>query len=279
MSVFLCYNQFKKGGGFIKNFCFTVDDNIRFLKEIGENDCASLFDHPYLAMYRRFHEEFGLRVQLNLFYRMEGFDLSQMSDRYYEEWRQNSHWLKLSFHSELENVRPYENAAYGEVYEHCRRVHEQIVRFASPEALADTTTIHYCKLTQGGLQAMEDNGVSGLLGLFGTEEKPTTSYEIGEEDAERIRHGEFLTRGRMTFAAIDVVLNVFSTEEILQKLAAMSPRSTLCVMIHEQFFYSDYKRYQPEFEDKLRKTFMFLCDHGYQSQFFEYLMSRKTTKI
>jgi len=33
----VCYNDYKKGGGLIKNFCFTVDDNIRFLKEITEN--------------------------------------------------------------------------------------------------------------------------------------------------------------------------------------------------------------------------------------------------
>ena len=56
-----------------------------------------MFDHPYLAMYRRLHEEFGLKVQLNLFYRMESFDLSQVSDAYYEEWKENSDWLKLSF--------------------------------------------------------------------------------------------------------------------------------------------------------------------------------------
>ena len=43
-------------------FCFTVDDNIRFLKEITENRYQSIFDHPYLAMYRRLHEEFDLKV-------------------------------------------------------------------------------------------------------------------------------------------------------------------------------------------------------------------------
>ena len=30
-----------------------------------------MFDHPYLAMYRRLHEKFGLKVQLNLFYDAE----------------------------------------------------------------------------------------------------------------------------------------------------------------------------------------------------------------
>ena len=30
----------------MKTYCFTVDDNIRFLKELTENGSASLFDHP-----------------------------------------------------------------------------------------------------------------------------------------------------------------------------------------------------------------------------------------
>ena len=76
---------------------FSVDDNIRFLKEITENHYSSIFDHPYLSMYKRLHEEFDLEVQLNLFYRMPDFELSQMSDAYRCEWEENAHWLKLSF--------------------------------------------------------------------------------------------------------------------------------------------------------------------------------------
>ena len=269
----LWYNIFNKGGGLIKTFCFTVDDNIRFLKEITENHYQSMFDHPYLAMYRRIHEEFGLKVQLNLFYRMDGFDLSQVSEDYYEEWKANSDWLKLSFHSDLENVNPYENSGHDEVYEDCKRVHDQIKRFASPAALANTTTIHYCLLTEGGLKAMEDNCVSGLLGLFGSNKKPRTSYGIDPSRAEMIRNGEILKIGKLSFASIDIILNCFSIEEILEQLMQLRQRNGIRVMIHEQYFYEDYMHYQPEFEEKLRSTFSFFSEHGYQSSFYENLIS------
>lgn len=55
-----------------KRFCFTVDDNIRVFKELTEVGGASVFDHPYLAAYRRLHEKHGLCVQLNLFLRVRG---------------------------------------------------------------------------------------------------------------------------------------------------------------------------------------------------------------
>ena len=232
-----------------------------------------MFDHPYLAMYRRLHKEFGLKVQLNLFYRMKDFDLSQMSDAYYDEWKANADWLKLSFHSQLENVEPYESSGYDEVYDDCKRVHEQIKRFASPLALADTTTIHYCLLTEFGQKAIEDHGVFGLLGLFGTREKPCTSYGIEESKAGKIRGGEILKIGKISFASIDIVLNCFSIGEILEQLMRMTQRNCIRVMIHEQYFYSDYTNYQPEFEAKLRAAFSFLSKHGYQSSFYESLIS------
>jgi hypothetical protein len=203
---------------------------------------------------------------------MDGFDLSKMSDAYYDEWKENSDWLKLSFHSELENVKPYESSEYDEVYGDCRRVNEQIKRFASSEALANTTTIHYCLLTEDGLKAMEDNGTVGLLGLFGTDVAPRTSYGIDVTDAALIRGGEILRIGNISFASIDIVLNSFDTDTVIKLLSGMNDRKGIRVMIHEQYFYSDYYLYQPEFEEKLRATFSFLRKNGYQSSFYESLI-------
>ncbi len=94
-------------------------------------------------MLERLHKKFDLKIQLNLFYRLGDFDLSQMTDRYAAEWETASDWIKLSFHSEWENVCPYEGSGYDEVFDHCRAVHGEILRFASPDTLAKTTTIHY----------------------------------------------------------------------------------------------------------------------------------------
>ena len=114
----------------MKNFVFTVDDNIRFFKEICERGYGSVFEHPYLAMYKRLHKKYGSNIQLNLFYECEGFCLSDMTDRYKKEWENCSEWLKMSFHSRIENVRPYENSGYDEVFSDCERVNKEILRFA-----------------------------------------------------------------------------------------------------------------------------------------------------
>lgn len=255
----------------MKKFCFTVDDNIRFFKSLSEGIDGSLFSDPYLAMYRRLHEKYGLKVQLNLFYEMEGFNLSQMTDRFKDEWAENAGWLKLSFHSRLENVDPYLTSGYREVHDDCAAVHGEILRFAGAQSLGKTTTIHYCQTTEEGLHALHDCGVRGLLGLFGTDDAPRSSYSLPEADAARLRKGEILHRHGIDFFSIDVVMNLYGKEELLCRLRKLLDRSALRVMIHEQYFYSDYNAYQPDFEEKLDSAFALLTENGFESRFAEEL--------
>lgn len=256
----------------MKCFCFTVDDNIRFLKELTENPQQSIFDHPYLAMYKRLHEKYALKVQLNLFYEMPEFDLSMVTDRYSREFRENAHWLKMSFHSKWENVKPYEFSGYEEVYEDGKAVNAQILRFAGPEVLGKTTTIHYCRTTEEGLRAMKDLGTEGLLGLFGTMQAKRTSYSVPDCYGDAVRAGEVIDYQGVKIASIDMVINIVPQEQLLPELEILLDHEQIRVMIHEQYFYPDYPAYQANFEDKLQTVFGFLENNGYQSKFFEEML-------
>lgn len=256
----------------MKSFCFTIDDNIRFLKELNDFGFDSIFMHPYAAMLKRLHKCFDAKIQLNLFYELAGFNLSMMSDKYRAEWEENSNWLKLSFHSRLENLKPYEFSGYDEVFGDCAAVNKEIVRFASEKALAKTTTLHYCLATRDGLNALADNGVKGLLGLFGDKANPESSYCIGFDDAKFIRDGGIYNDGSISYAGIDVILNCFSSDDNIARLQTLLGRDNIKIMIHEQFFYPDYINYQPDFESKLTKAISLLTQNGYKSVFFEDLI-------
>lgn len=253
----------------MKTFCFTSDDNIRFLRELTEGDYASLFHHPYTAMYRRLHEKHGLKVQLNLFYETPGFDLSRMTDRFRAEWIANAHWLRLSFHSRAETDTPYACAGYREVYDDCAAVHREILRFAGEASLARTTTIHYCQTTADGLRALRDLGVTGLMGLYGSDASPCTSYGLPEEDAARLRRGDILHRHGMDFHALNLIVNNCTAESLPARLDPFLHRDRLRLMIHEQYFYPDYPAYQPDFADKLDAAFALLRANGFESRFAE----------
>jgi hypothetical protein len=255
----------------MKGFCFTVDDNIRFLKELTEGNYASVFEHPYMGVYKRLHDRLALKVQLNLFYQTTdgSFDLSKMTDRFKQEWLENADWLKLSFHSRLEDVRPYESSGYDEVFTDCKKVHREICRFAGEQCLGKTTTVHFCLATKDGVDALKDNGVQGLLGLYGNSRDENLLYQLTGEQAKHIARGEIVYQGGIAYAGIDIVLNLYKKTEILSRLQTIFSRDMIKVMIHEQYFYSDYPLYQKDFEEKLYATFAELTKRGFYSSFFE----------
>lgn len=259
----------------MKSFCFTVDDNIRFLKELTNGQYASIFEHPYLAMYNRLHKKYGVKVQLNLFYEMNDFDLSMMPSKYSSEWQKNAYWLKMSFHSRKENVLPYQTSSYDEIYEDCLRVQNEILRFAAKDSLALTTTVHYCQCTKAGVKALADNGVRGLLGLFGDSISPKSSYSLTEEIACEIRKGGMLSFENMWYSAIDIILNLYTLEEIQSRLSMFLEKHFVKIMIHEQYFYCDYKAYQENFEKKVELAVKILKSAGFESVFFENVIQRR----
>ena len=257
----------------MKSFTFTVDDNIRFLREMTEAPRESLFDHPYPALYKRLHDTYGLKIQLNLFYRDETFTLADMTNRYRAEWEACADWLKLSFHSERENKSPYENADYETVYRDISRVQSEILRFAGEGSLAKTTTVHYCLAPAEGLRALGDAGVIGLLGLYGTPDKPRSSYQNSAKTTAALREGKIVFENGIAYAAIDCIVNQFAKNELKEALSPLLGRDRIGIMIHEQYFYPDYHRYQADFAEKLAQVFSLLTENGYESVFFEDLFT------
>ncbi|MBQ7290449.1 MAG: hypothetical protein IJW76_01850 [Clostridia bacterium] len=259
----------------MKGFCFTVDDNIWCLKELSQGNYESIFSHPYLAVYKRLHERFGVKVQLNLFYEENGFDLSQMTARFRVEWEDNADWLKLSYHALHHDITSYENVTYKTMYEECAKTNREIIRFAGEASLAKSTTIHFCKCSGEGISALKECGYEGLLGLYGTQEQLRISYGLSEEACKRLQGGELLKVNGVWHLGIDIVLNRFCTQEILKMLDALKTHEVVSVMIHEQFFYPHYRSYQADFEEKLAKTFEKLLTFGYESRFAEEIFLNK----
>jgi len=118
---------------YVNKYRLSLDDNILFLKDIAEHAAsyASLFDNPYLAFLKEVHDRYGTKIHLNIYYQTEGFNLSQMTDKFRNEWKAHSGWLRLSFHA-LQNKpdNPYANAGYDEVKRDFEMVKAEIRRFA-----------------------------------------------------------------------------------------------------------------------------------------------------
>jgi hypothetical protein len=266
----------------VGGYRLSSDDNLLFLWDINENknNYKSIFENPYLAVYKKAHDLYGAKVHVNLFYELDDeantyftprrqyFNLSMMTDKFKDEFIANSDWLKFTFHSRSEKPNaPYRNASAEVVAEDCKKIHEQIIRFAGKEVISDCTTVHFGATTRDGAIALRKLGYKAMTGYF---EPPTrVSYYAPEELVKHIFDRDFWydTETDILFGRIDHVLNTQTNEKNLEDLRETISSPTrggfISVMIHEQYFYPDYSQHLPDFEARVFDACKLISEAGY----------------
>ena len=91
-----------------KQTYFYIDDVIWLFRDLTRQAPKSIFDNAFMKMLKNAHDKYGLKVQLNVFYRTDfyygndEFTLADMTDAYKAEWDANSDWIRFGFHSKQE---------------------------------------------------------------------------------------------------------------------------------------------------------------------------------
>lgn len=260
----------------VDKYRLSIDDNIWFLKDISVNSSKykSIFENPYLKFLKELHDKYGTKIHLNLFYQTDGFNLSQMTDKFKSEWKDNAGWIRLSFHAMQEFPdRPYLMAGYDQVKNDCILVKDQIRRFAGEELMGLVTTLHWGAANEDGCRALKDQGYRALAGYFNAEGPDPVSYYLSDEKRLQINN-RFLwkdNRMELILSRMAIVINTLKLEEIVPYLDSLTtdghrpPYADL--MIHEQYFYPSYTNYQPDFRDKVITSVKWAADKGYKPAF------------
>jgi hypothetical protein len=222
-------------------------------------------------------------VHLNLFYEFDDsartrfssprhyFNLSMMTDKFKDEFAANSHWLKLAFHSNSEfPAAPYEGEGADKIVEDCIRVHREIVRFAGKDSISNSTTVHFGSGTIEGIRALRSLGYTSFTGYFNVNNgKRSVAYYVPADICMHLNGRDFWCdcEEDIFFGRIDRVTNLGTLESAMEdvKAAAADPHrgGFVSVMIHEQYFYSDYAGYLPDFEARILEPCRYLFEQGY----------------
>lgn len=262
-----------------KGYRLSVDDVILAFKDIAEQGYASIFENPFFALYKRVHDAYGTKVHMNIYYQtVDGsFNLSMFPDTYKGEWMANSDWLHLSFHGLADKPNyPYRDADYNKVRTDCELVQKEILRFAGPEVTGCVTTLHFGDAKPEGVQALYDCGYRVIQSEFMTSTgEPLPKYGLTEEELKMVRFGTFWKdpKSGMIYYGCDAILNKRNLEDLapwMDEFADKYPnRPFVDVLIHEQYFYPDYKRYLPDYEERVIAGVKWCHDHGYRPIFVQ----------
>lgn len=258
-----------------KIFRVSVDDNIWFLQDIAKNQdtYTSIFDNSYLAMYKKLHDEYGAKFHFNIYYTCPehgGFSLPELSDKFKCEWQSVNDWMTLSFHAWANDPAwPYMNSNYDEIFSHCKAVMDEIERFAGYRGAV--TTIHFAEATDECIKALYDLGIRAILGDYSLDKngKPQICYHATQEQFDTVRKYCFWKNPEtnMIMFPCDTVLNMYTMDKMLDEMdwfdTTYPDRSFLDILIHEQYFYTDYSHHLPDYEARLRAGIEKCLARGY----------------
>ena len=141
---------------------FFIDDHSFLFRELALTRPKSAFDHFYLKGLKKIHDRYGFKVTLNAFYHDDHHDfaLKDMPDLWKGEFRDNSDWLKFSFHAYGEFPdRPYLEATAEEFGRDWDLVRNEIVRFAGETSYIPPVVIHWGNIHPAAAQEAIRRGV------------------------------------------------------------------------------------------------------------------------
>lgn len=266
---------------------FSIDDNSFFLRDIAQQNYASLFDCFYLKMLHDLHAKYGVKFTVNIYYTTgDDFQLPQFPDRYKGQWRDNSDWMKLAFHAYAnEPDRPYQDAPPEKLLADLDLVASEIHRFAGEEAYAPPTVIHWGMTRPSAFKPLASRGVRALSGYFARMNGVwDVNYRWDDERSEYLwRHDAWKDfDSGIVFSRVDIVCNSVPVEQTVPTLEPLAedPNTAeiMDLFTHEQYFWPFYRNYLPDHPQRLDTALRWVTEHGYAPVFFhEGLLGGRTS--
>lgn len=271
-----------------KKYRFSLDDNIWCFRNLAayQHIYDSIFEEPYLALLKCMHDRYGTKFHMNIYYECPefgGFNLTQMPDKYKDEWRANSDWLRLSFHANANMPdRPYIRAGFDQVkFEHDRIV-DQILRFAGEEAFAGPVlTVHWGDATVDTVRALRSSGIRAMVGSFRDSDPRNIciKYHLTAEQCSLMNtYGFWYDKNEdMVFfkygggSAQNLPLDKIhsSFDNYCENIPLYTFRE---ICVHEGYFYPFFSGYKCDYYERFDMAIRWAVEHGYEPAFVSELI-------
>lgn len=253
-----------------------IDDVIRCFENIyrHQQEYTSIFDDPFLRMFRDLHDTYGTFVHMHIYYENDdgSFNLSMFPEKYKPEFQKNGNWLKFTFHSRKDQPgSPYKFASYEQVMKEGKEVEREIRRFAGAEVLSNVTSQHWADSNLYATRAFRNLGFHCIDGyfLFDSNGDPYVSYYLNKEQAAHAFTRDFWVDNRedIIFVKDDIIINEVALDDIdpyMNQLRAKEDHCFMYLLIHEQYFYEDYSHYEADYRERVFRTVKWCHDNGYR---------------
>lgn len=174
----------------------SLDDQIDALEDLNRNSdtYTSIFDNSLFNSLKELHDTYGCAFTLYLFNQNSamgetGFTLSDMTNKFKNEFSNNAHWLKFGFHSAYTDT--YSNTlSDDELIEQIRQVYTQINRFAGYKSAHRVIRFGYFSANKSAINTATKLGL--INGCYSADDNRESNLDLSEiERAAVNKSGEY----------------------------------------------------------------------------------------
>lgn len=224
---------------------YSIDDFVDAFLDLAEHTYESLWQQPTFGRLQELHEKYGMSFSGYAFYKTERGSLSQVPDKYAEEFRQAADWLKFGFHG-TEYATNYGSKKFPspdaiDDYGRARADYEEVIcellRITGSEASLDRCPrIHYYAGTYEDCRGFKD-AKYGITGLISAEDDRECYYLDADAHGTLCEKNYFYDEGLMldfyrTGIRLENVKDLQELEELLSGISADKPQ---LIFTHEKF--------------------------------------------
>ena len=211
----------------------SIDDTIKIFKDLTDNEqnFKSIFENDTLKFLRECNKNYGAKFSLYCFYEYGDISLDKCTEKFKEEFEENSEWLQFGFHSYNNSVDYTQSSIeitkeqYESVIKHLKRIvgEKSITRLVRLERfLANRQTVNIFKECEIGIQ--------GLLGADSIDRQ--NYYLENNENMKLFKKGEYFDNDiGIYFYCTDI--RIENNDNIIEKLEEREEDKYLIVFTHE----------------------------------------------
>lgn len=250
----------------------SLDDFISAFEDISknENKYNSIFDNNTFSYLKMLNDKYGAVISCYTYYESDDkkFNLSQCTDKFAEEFEENSDWLKFGFHT-YKGSKNYEKTSSEESKSDYDKVLFELLRITSSEKCIDTVVrLQNFVGNEESIQAMM-NTENGIKGVLGADDK-RRSYYLDDEKNSYLYKYDYYEDNNLEFFRTDLRMELIddidkSLTELNSNENLSEKKDILIVFTHE------WQLSNEEIKEKLEKCCEFAKNNRYK---FDYPMNR-----
>ena len=215
---------------------FSVDDSNSIFLDLTNNQNAyeSAFEQPILEFVKKLHDQYGIKVSFYVFFSWDvkdnNFDLSKSTDKYSNEFVENSDWLKFGFHAK--DASAYENQNADIEQKYFDLTVKELTRIVGKESIDYFIRLDRYTADTDTLKALKNAGVDGLLI---SPDRNRQSYSLSDEEQKLCYENDwYIDQFHMLYTPTDIQVELINNDdEFYTTVKQMATQPRIEIFTHE----------------------------------------------